>query len=71
MVEALVWLLVSMPGSLSSYNPPKHTHVVERFVTLEECQRVNKVLSSKESDDFGGHKLKLWCVQARVAVPAN
>ena len=67
MKEIFVWLLVSVPSEYTSYNPPKHPQVFERFATIAECQRVAAVL--KESKP-SGWLLNLQCVQARIAAGA-
>lgn len=60
MNTVLVWLLVSLPsvsGVHSVYTP---TVVVERFDTLEECQRLRKVIENASRGS------QLMCAQARV-----
>jgi hypothetical protein len=58
MNTVLVWLLVSLPTS-ASLTP---VTLVERFASVEECQRVSKVLI--ESDSY--NRVKLRCIQAMV-----
>ena len=66
MKEVLIWLLVSLPNGTTSYSAQPHAHVVAHFLSVQECQRISKVLLDT---DPGGWTLKLRCVEARVAVP--
>lgn len=54
----LLWLLLST----SDYKQP--IVLVERFVTLEECERVRKVVQPDGYDT--SNSARLWCVQAHV-----
>lgn len=62
----LVWLLISLPSySSSNVNPGNHhAVVVERFLDVEECQRVGKII--KQNTDSYSHKS--MCIQARIFV---
>lgn len=62
MTTITVWLLISIGynGSNAGYAQP--TLVVERFATVQECQRVAKVIVDSS---YGGARLQ--CVQATVA----
>lgn len=63
----LVWLLISLPTNDISYGNQPYAHVVERFATQDECQRVGAVLTTPAGPTDGGARLKLRCVQARIA----
>ena len=65
-MTVLVWLLISLPGySGSAPNPSNHHPViVERFLNLQECQRVGKII--KQNTDSYTHKT--MCIQARIFV---
>lgn len=70
MLEVLVWLLISLPGDPANmFSSPKHVHVVERFASAQECERVAGVL--RDSRNQGGWTLSLRCVQARVVTPVT
>jgi hypothetical protein len=58
MTTLTVWLLVSLGNT--SYQQSRPTVTIERFATLEECQRVRKVID-------GNLRPQMMCVQATVA----
>ena len=65
MNTAMVWLLLTMPNDLTSYAAQAHAHVVERFQSAAECQRVAAILNNAGP---GGWRLRTLCVQATIVV---
>jgi len=63
MTTVTLWLLVSL--GFDAYRNSSSTIVVERFAAVEECQRVNKVLSAATNSS------PLRCVQATVVIGAG
>lgn len=68
-MTVLVWLLISLPGhSHSGNNTPNpgnhHPVVIERFLDLQECQRVGTII--KQNTESYTHKT--MCIQARIYV---
>ena len=63
MTTVTLWLLVSLGVDYDKNRRP--TIVVERFATVDECQRVNKVLSANIYSE------PLRCVQATVVIGAG
>ena len=57
----LVWLLVSLPTDYDKNRKPAVT--VERFATVEECERVKKVIS-----DSSTFRPEMRCIQANIAI---
>jgi hypothetical protein len=61
----IIWLLISV-GSEGSYIAPTTT-TVERFATVEECQRVAKIIHDSYKPEAARHVgPRLRCVQATV-----
>ena len=63
MTTVTLWLLISL--GLDTHQNRRPTIVVERFATVDECQRVNKVLSANTYSE------PLRCVQATVVIGAG
>ena len=64
MTTLTLWLLVSL--GMDHHQNRRPVVVVERFATVEECQRVKKVLSE---DNY--HTGVMRCVQATVVIGAG
>ena len=58
MTTVLLWLLISMPTDWDKNRTP--ATLVERFATVEECERVRKVIQGSRGEPL------LKCVQAAV-----
>lgn len=61
MNTVLIWLLVSLPTP--SRQAQDAVNVVERFATVQECQRVENIIR-----DSVKQQLKLRCIQATVVI---
>ena len=61
MTTVLLWLLINMPTDWDKNRTP--TTLVERFATVEECERVRKVIQGSRGEPL------LKCVQAAVVKP--
>lgn len=61
MTTITVWLLIHL-GGVYGHNSVSPTTTIERFATVEECQRVSDLIRSAK----GWGSPSLMCIQATV-----